>query len=96
MTGPNLKSKSYRLEFFVFRLAFQRMNLGSFFGIKIDDDDVETAGGLLTKALGRIPIVGSCAQAYGVTMSADRFEGRRKLLQTIIASRVETEEDEPK
>lgn len=70
--------------------------LGELFGIKIDDDDVETAGGLLTKALGRIPIVGSCAQAYGVTMSADRFEGRRKLLQTIIASRVETEEDEPK
>ncbi|USR78740.1 hemolysin family protein [Arcanobacterium pinnipediorum] len=67
--------------------------LGELFGIRIDDDDVETAGGLLTKALGRIPIIGSQAQAYGVLMRADRFEGRRKRLQTLIANRVGPEED---
>ncbi|SDU80628.1 hemolysin family protein [Arcanobacterium phocae] len=67
--------------------------LGELFTIRIDDDDVETAGGLLTKALGRIPIVGSEAHAYGIIMKADRFEGRRKRLQTIIAYRETTEED---
>ncbi|QJC21878.1 hemolysin family protein [Arcanobacterium buesumense] len=67
--------------------------LGELFGIRIDDDDVETAGGLLTKALGRIPIVGSQAQAYGIVMTAERFEGRRKRLQTIVAYQELKEQD---
>ena len=34
-------------------------DLGELFDIELDDDEVDTVGGLLAKALGRVPIVGS-------------------------------------
>jgi CBS domain containing-hemolysin-like protein len=34
-------------------------HLGELYGLKLDDEDVETVGGLLTKALGRVPIAGA-------------------------------------
>lgn len=72
-------------------------DLAELFEIMIEEDDVDTAGGLFTKALGRIPIVGSEANTWGLHLAADRFEGRRKRLSTMIATRaveVELEEDE--
>jgi CBS domain containing-hemolysin-like protein len=30
--------------------------LGELFGVRLDDEDVDTVGGLLAKALGRVPI----------------------------------------
>jgi magnesium and cobalt exporter, CNNM family len=36
-------------------------HLGELYGLKLDDEDVETVGGLLTKALGRVPIAGAQA-----------------------------------
>lgn len=63
--------------------------LGELFDLKIDDDDVETVGGLLAKGLGRVPILGSQATVAGLTLTADRFEGRRKRLSWVIASRAE-------
>ena len=33
--------------------------LGDLFGLELDDDDVDSVGGLLTKALGRLPDAGS-------------------------------------
>ncbi|MBM7825285.1 CBS domain containing-hemolysin-like protein [Arcanobacterium pluranimalium] len=61
-------------------------DLGELFGLSIEDDDVDTAGGLLAKALGRVPITGSRTKVQGLELAADRFEGRRKRLATIIAS----------
>ncbi|MFC5370246.1 hemolysin family protein [Arcanobacterium bovis] len=61
-------------------------DLGELFGLSIEDDDVDTAGGLLAKALGRVPITGSHTVVQGLELAADRFEGRRKRLATIIAS----------
>ncbi len=61
-------------------------DLGDLFGLTIEDDDVDTAGGLLAKALGRVPIIGSRTRVQGVELAADRFEGRRKRLATLIAS----------
>ncbi|MEO8529268.1 MAG: hemolysin family protein [Pseudolysinimonas sp.] len=58
--------------------------LGDLFGIELDDDDVDTAGGLLTKALGRLPEVGSAVELSGIWLRAERVEGRRKLLRTIV------------
>ncbi|MGP3971299.1 hemolysin family protein [Streptomyces sp. 6N223] len=34
-------------------------HLGELYGLKLDDEDVETVGGFLTKALGRVPIAGA-------------------------------------
>jgi CBS domain containing-hemolysin-like protein len=61
--------------------------LGELFGIEIDDDDVDTAGGLLAKALGKVPLAGSGATVDGLDLTADRVEGRRKQVATLIARR---------
>lgn len=58
--------------------------LGDLFGIELDDDEVDTAGGLLTKALGRLPEVGSVVEISGLRLRAERVEGRRRLLRTIV------------
>ncbi|QOR48756.1 HlyC/CorC family transporter [Trueperella pecoris] len=63
------------------------------FDIDFDDEDVDTIGGLLTKGLGRIPIRGSATNIAGLHLQADRFEGRRKRLVSVIAQRAE-ENDE--
>ena len=68
-----------------------RMNiddLGELFDLELDDDEVDTAGGLLAKALGRVPIVGSTVQVHGLSLRADRLEGRRNRVSHIIAAAV--------
>ncbi|MFP7696843.1 hemolysin family protein [Trueperella sp. LYQ143] len=67
--------------------------LADLYDMEIDDNDVDTAGGLFAKALGRIPISGSHADVSGLEMSAERFEGRRKRLATIIVRRHSREDD---
>lgn len=73
----------------VFRVAgrLPKDELGDLFGIEIDDDDVDSAGGLLIKAFGRLPESGSTAVVSGLKLRAERVEGRRKLLRTIIVER---------
>lgn len=61
--------------------------LGDLFGIELDDDEVDSVGGLLTKAFGRLPIVGSTASISGLVMRADRTEGRRRRLSTVLVER---------
>ncbi len=61
--------------------------LGELFGIELDDDDVDSVGGLLAKALGRLPVTGSSASVSGLTLTADRTEGRRKRISTVIVER---------
>ena len=68
------------------RLAIDE--LGELFDIEIEDDDVDTAAGLLTKALGKVPIPGSTAKAHGLTLTAERAEGRRRRLTWLLVERV--------
>ncbi|ELT43493.1 hemolysin family protein [Arthrobacter nitrophenolicus] len=63
-------------------------DLGELFDIELDDDEVDTVGGLLAKALGRVPIVGSHVEVHGVSLRADRLEGRRNRVSHIIAAPV--------
>jgi CBS domain containing-hemolysin-like protein len=62
--------------------------LGELFDLRLDDDDVDTAGGLLAKAIGKVPLVGSTADVGGLHLVAERVEGRRKQLATMLVSRV--------
>ncbi len=55
-------------------------DLGELFGIVIEEDDVDTAAGLLAKALGKVPIPGSRAITHGLVLLAERAEGRRRRL----------------
>lgn len=67
--------------------------VGELFQLDIDDDDVETIGGLLSKTLGKVPIIGAEADAQGLHMVADRISGRRKQVSHILVTRVPREED---
>ena len=58
--------------------------LGDLFGIELDDDDVDSVGGLLTKHLGRLPVAGSTVTVDGVVLTAERTEGRRKRVVTVL------------
>lgn len=70
-------------------------DLGELFGVKLDDDDVDTVGGLFAKLIGRVPIAGSRASISGISLTADRFQGRRRRLWTVLARREdEGESDE--
>jgi CBS domain containing-hemolysin-like protein len=61
--------------------------LGDLFGLELDDDDVDSVGGLITKVLGRLPVVGSTATHSGLVLMAERTEGRRKQLRTVLVER---------
>lgn len=61
--------------------------LGDLFGIELDDDDVDSVGGLLAKTLGRLPSPGSRATVSGLVLTAERTEGRRKRLSTLVVER---------
>jgi CBS domain containing-hemolysin-like protein len=67
-------------------------DLGELFDLELDDDEVDTVGGLLAKALGRVPIVGSTVVVHGLSLRADRLEGRRNRVSHIIAAAVLKEE----
>lgn len=58
--------------------------LGDLFGLELDDDDVDTVGGLLTKHLGRLPVTGSTVTVDGLHLTAERTEGRRKRVITVL------------
>jgi CBS domain containing-hemolysin-like protein len=61
--------------------------LGDLFGLELEDDEVDSVGGLLTKVLGRLPVAGSVAVYSGLILTADRTEGRRKRLSTVLVER---------
>ncbi|QAY63048.1 HlyC/CorC family transporter [Xylanimonas allomyrinae] len=67
--------------------------LGNLFDLRFDDDDVDTAGGLLAKAIGKVPLAGSQADVGGLHLEAERVEGRRKQVSTILVSRTRVEEE---
>lgn len=58
--------------------------LGELFGLDLEDEDVDSAGGLLAKELGRLPQPGDRASVSGLTLEAERTEGRRKRIATIL------------
>ena len=74
------------------RLALDE--LGELFGLEIDDDDVDTVGGLLTKAIGRVPLPGAAGDTQGVHLQAEEAAGRRRQVSTILASRTPAPEED--
>src|SRR6476646_5871914 len=71
-------------------------DLGELFGVELpEDDDVETVGGLLARALGRVPIEGAAADVGGFRMVTESTGGRRNRIDTLLVCRVpEPEEGE--
>jgi CBS domain containing-hemolysin-like protein len=63
--------------------------LGDLFTLELEDDEVDSVGGLLTKVLGRLPVAGSVVEYSGLILTAERTEGRRKRVTTVIVERDE-------
>ena len=61
--------------------------LGELFGIELEDDDVDTVGGLLAKHLGRVPIPGAHARVEGLCLTAETAQGRRNRIGTVLVRR---------
>ena len=58
--------------------------LEELFGVEIDAEDVETVGGLLGHALGKVPIAGSVATVSGLRLTAENLTGRRNRIGTVL------------
>lgn len=61
--------------------------LGDLFGLELDDDEVDSVGGLIMKTLGRLPESGAVAHYSGLVLTAERTEGRRKRISTVLVGR---------
>lgn len=64
--------------------------LGELFGLELDDEDVDSVGGLLAKELGRLPEVGDKVTVSGLIIEADRSGSHRKRVTRAI---VEADQD---
>jgi Mg2+/Co2+ transporter CorC len=58
--------------------------LGELFGRDLEDEDVETVGGLLGKMLGMVPIPGATVELDGLSLTAESAEGRRRRIGTVL------------
>ncbi|MEZ0164195.1 hemolysin family protein [Kineococcus sp. LSe6-4] len=63
-------------------------DLGELFGREIEDDDVDTVGGLLAKTLGEVLVPGSVGEVHGLRLEADGREGRRNQVRTVLVHRL--------
>lgn len=63
-------------------------DLDEIFGFDIEEEDVDSVGGLLAKHLGRVPIPGSVVEAYGLRFEAEQAAGRRNKIGTVLITRV--------
>ena len=62
-------------------------DLDELFGFDVDEDDVDSVGGLMAKHLGRVPIPGSSVEAYGLRFEAEDTAGRRNKVGTVLIRR---------
>ena len=63
-------------------------DLAELFEVEIDVEEVDTVGGLLAYALGRVPIEGSMAEIAGLSLKAESIAGRRNRIGTVLVHRV--------
>jgi CBS domain containing-hemolysin-like protein len=59
------------------------------FDVTFDLEDVETVGGLLASALGRVPIPGATVTLQGLTFAAEGAKGRRNQVGTVLITRAD-------
>ena len=58
--------------------------LGELLGRDIEDEDVDSVGGLLAKAIGKVPLPGATGTLADVMMTAEEARGRRRQVSTIL------------
>ena len=78
----------------LFRIS-PRANIFEFaenFELEIEDQEVDTVGGLLSKLLGSLPKAGDRAEFEGIELVAERVDSKRQRLQSVLARRLEPEQ----
>ncbi|MCL2736167.1 MAG: hemolysin family protein [Propionibacteriaceae bacterium] len=72
-------------------------DLGDLFGMELDDEDVDSIGGIMAKELNQVPIPGSTLVWEGLEMVADQYAGRRHQISTVMVTREHVHEaaDQP-
>jgi CBS domain containing-hemolysin-like protein len=72
-------------------------DLGELFEVDLPDGDIETVGGLMAQALGRVPIPGTTVTVEGLVLTAENAGGRRNRIDTVLVRRAEPKitEEEP-
>ena len=70
--------------------GFSLAELGEQLQLELEDEDVDSVGGLFAKELGRLPGRGDEVLVSGLRISTDRIEGRRKRLITVILKKDES------
>jgi CBS domain containing-hemolysin-like protein len=68
-------------------------DLDELFGFDVEEEDVDSVGGLMAKHLGRVPIPGSVVEAYDLRFEAEAATGRRNRIGTVLIARVATEDE---
>jgi CBS domain containing-hemolysin-like protein len=70
-------------------------DLADLFDVEIEEDQVDTVGGLIGKCIGRVPIVGSHCEIAGLSLTAERMAGRRHRIASVIVEQVPQPDDSP-
>lgn len=63
--------------------------VGDLFGVELEDEDVDSIGGLLGKTLGRVPQPGDVAEVAGVVLTGGTSRGRGRGINTVFVERGE-------
>jgi CBS domain containing-hemolysin-like protein len=69
-------------------------DLEELYDVALPHDDVETVGGLLAMALGRVPIPGATVEVGGLVLVAESAKGRRNRIGTVLVRPAEQPEKE--
>ncbi len=69
-------------------------DLGELFGMELDDDDVDSVGGIMAKQLNKVPIPGAVVVWEGLELTAERPTGRRNQIGTVLVRRESDAEDQ--
>jgi CBS domain containing-hemolysin-like protein len=67
---------------------FEVDDLADLFDIPIEDEDVDSVGGLMAKHLGKVPIRGSVVEVGGLRFEAEGPSGRRNRIGQVLVSRL--------
>lgn len=79
-------------DLFRVNARYPLFELGEMLERELEDEDVDSVGGLLAKELGRLPKPGDSITVEGLQLSADRIEGRGRRLVTVLVRVIEKRE----
>jgi len=66
--------------------------IAEIFEIELDDDDVDTIGGLLVKAIGALPVGGETVEVQGLMLTAERVVAKKGQLLSVLVRKLVLDE----